>query len=190
MKDAVLKYARAVVVAAFAFVAALLPISEVKAQVVTVLPAYVDSNGATLDLGNGPVEIIILGGSAGIFTAQGSGVGSTSGASTTLTLTATPTTPPCVGCIVNAPGVTSGTLVASYNGGLIIGLPTAATVPASSAVAWGAACPATGAGQKQALVQPGQPPTAGLPMYTQSRVCAASQFSAGATLIPFAIGAH
>lgn len=169
---------------------ALVALSPSTAQVVQSLPVYLDNNGPTFDFGNGPLEVRVMGGAAGIFTAQGSGIGSTSGASTTLTLTATPTTPPCVGCIVNGSGITSGTLVASYNGGLIIGLPTAATVPASSALAWGAACPATGAGQKMMLIQAGQPPSADIPLYTQSRVCGASQYNAGATVIPFALGAH
>jgi len=178
---------RAAVLLAVAFVfAAVLPAA---AQVVTQLPIYLNNNvGQLYDFGNGPLEFRLLQGSAQIFTSSSVGVGSTSGASTTLTLTATPTTPPCVGCIINGAGITAGTLVASYNGGLIVGLPTAATVPASSALAWGAACPATVGVIPVALLQAGV--GADTPWYTQARLCGAAQFGAGATVLPFTIGAH
>lgn len=159
------------------------------AQTVTQLPVYVNNNlGAVQDFGNGPLELRLFQGSAQLFTSQSAGVGSTSGASTTLTLTATPATPPCVGCVINGAGITSGTLVASYNGGLVIGLPTAATVPASSALAWGAACPASVGSQPVAQLQAGS--ANDLPLYTQARVCLGAQFGAGAVVFPFAIGAH
>lgn len=161
------------------------------AQVVTVLPAYLDNSGVVYDFGNGPLEIRMIGGAAGIFTSSGTGIGSTSGSSTTLTLTATAAAnPPCVGCIISGTGITSGTTVAAFNGTTTITLSAAMTVAASTALAWGVACPASGAGQKQMLLQAGQPPSADIPLYTQARVCGVSLYNAGATVIPFAIGAH
>ena len=160
--------------------------TAVHAQTVVRLPTAIPNSSTIVDLGNGPMELRVLQGSAQIFTSQGSGVGSVSG--TAITLTATPTTPPCVGCIISGPsGITSGTLVASYNGGLIIGLSTATTFTAGSALAWGAACPSTASSPAIAAV-----PGAGLdlPLYTQARVCGGAQFSAGAQVLPFAIGAH
>lgn len=161
------------------------------AQVVTVLPVYLDNSGVVYDFGNGPIEVRMIGGAAGIFTSSGTGIGSTSGSSTTLTLTATAAAvPPCVGCIISGTGITSGTTVAAFNGTTTITLSAAMTVAASTPLAWGMACPATGAGQKQMLIQAGQPPAADIPLYTQARVCGVSQYNAGATVIPFAIGAH
>lgn len=174
---------------AFAVVCAMLV--PASAQVVTPLPVYLDNSGVVYDFGNGPLEIRMIGGAAGIFTASGTGVGSTSGSSTTLTLTATAAAvPPCVGCVISGTGITSGTTVAAFNGTTTITLSAAMTVAASTALAWGMACPTTGAGQKQMLLQAGQPPSADIPLYTQARVCGVSQFNAGATVIPFAIGAH
>lgn len=170
-------------------VAALLP-CVASAQVVTQLPVYLDNNNVTYDFGNGPLEIRIVGGNAGIFTSSGSGLGSTSGSSTTLTLTATAAAnPPCVGCVISGTGVTSGTTVSAFNGTTGITLSAAMTVAASTALAWGVACPTTGAGQKQMLLQSGQPP-GDTPLYTQARICGVSLYSAGATVLPFAIGAH
>lgn len=183
MKNYLVKSFRAAIIAVAALFAVPAP-----AQVVTQLPVYINPGVAT-DFGNGPLELRLLNGNALLTTSQSSGVGSTSGASTTLTLTATPTTPPCVGCIVNAPGVTSGTLVASYNGGLIIGLPTAATVPAASAIAWGAACVA--GSSPPGAQTPVQAAVGGdMPFYTQSRICGYSPNGPGASTLPFAIGAH
>jgi hypothetical protein len=157
------------------------------AQTVVQVPTNINAR-AVADLGNGPTEIRVLQGNLGLFTAQGAGVGSTSGSSTALTLTATPTTVPCVGCIVSGTGITSATTVVSYNGGLTVGLSAAMTVASGTAVAWGAACP-------------GAPPAAGIqlvqaavgadfPMYTQARVCAYGGNGPGATILQFVIGAH
>lgn len=161
----------------------------VLAQVVTQLPVYVNNNlGAVQDMGNGPLEIRMFQGSAQVFTSQGSGVGSTSGSSTALTLTATPATPPCVGCIINGGVITSGNLVTSYNGGLTVGLTTAVNVPSGTALAWGAACPANVGSQPVAQYQAGV--GADLPLYTQSRICLGAQFGVGAVVFPFPLGAH
>lgn len=160
------------------------------AQVVTQLPVYLDNSGVVYDFGNGPLEIRTMNGNAGIFTSSGTGVGSTSGSSTTLTLTATAAAnPPCVGCVISGTGITSGTTVAAFNGTTTVTLSAAMTVAASTALAWGVACPTSGAGQKQMLIQPGQP-AGDIPLYTQARVCGVSQYNAGATILPFAIGAH
>lgn len=161
------------------------------AQTVVPLPVFVDNNqGAVKDLGNGPTEIKMLQGSAQLFTMNGSGVGSTSGSSTSLTLTAVPTTAPCVGCIISGTGITSGTTVSAYNGVTSITLSAAMTVAASTAVAWGAACPTTFTPPITGVILVQAGVGADLPLYTQARVCAAGQFAAGATLLQFPIGAH
>lgn len=163
-------------------------VSPLPAQVVTQLPVYLDSNAPVTDLGNGPQEIRIVQGSTALFTSSGSGSGSTSGNSTSLTLLATPTTPPCIGCLISGAGVTTGNTVASYNGSTIIGLSTASTIAAGTALAWGAACPTSTAGVRSMLVQAGV--GADYPLYTQARICGGAPYSPGATVLPFAIGAH
>lgn len=162
-------------------------LSPVRAQVVTRLPVFIVNTATITDLGNGPLELRTLQGTAQVFTSSGSGVGSTSGSSTSLTLTTTPTTAPCVGCIISGTGITSGTTVASYNGTTGIGLSAAMTVAASTALAWGAACPTTVTAPAISL-QTGS--SNDLPLYTQARICAGAQFAPGATVLPFAIGAH
>jgi hypothetical protein len=164
------------------------------AQVVTQLPQFVAPR-AVLDLGNGPMELKMLQGAIGLFTSQGSGTGSTSGSSTTLALTAVPTTAPCVGCIISGAGITSGTTVSAYNGVTNITLSAAMTVASNTAVAWGAACPtpAVGAATPQVQLQAGQGGNAGqldIPLYTQARVCAAGHLGEGGLLVTFPIGAH
>lgn len=156
------------------------------AQVVTQLPQFTAAR-TVVDLGNGPLEIRMLGGSMGIFTSQGSGVGSTSGSSTSLTLTATPTTLACVGCVISGTGITSGTTVTAASGTSIT-LSAAMTVAASTALAWGAACPAAPPTSGLALVQAGV--GADLPFYTQARVCSYGGTGPGGSYLPFAIGAH
>jgi hypothetical protein len=159
------------------------------AQVVTQLPVYINNNvGQVYDFGNGPLEIRILQGSFQLATQQGSGVGSTSGSSTTLTLTATPATAPCVGCIISGTGITSGTTVSAFNGTTTITLSAAMTVAASTALAWGAACPTTPGTTPLILAQAGV--GADMPLFTQARICGWAQFGVGATVLPFAIGAH
>jgi hypothetical protein len=128
---------------------------------------------AVADLGNGPVKVRMVAGNASIFTAQGSGLGSTSGSSTALTLTATPATPPLVGGLISGSGIASGTTIAAYNGTTGITLSAAMTVSASTPVAWGAACPSSAAGIPAQYIQASA--MAGYYiMYTQARVCAVS----------------
>lgn len=180
---------------AFAFVALAL-LSPATAQVVTQQPQFVAPR-TVLDLGNGPTEIRVLTGSMGLFTSQGSGVGS--GTTTAVTLTATPAVPPCVGCILSGVGVTSGTKVTAYNGTTGITTDTSQTIGASTALAWGAACPVStmaapvqpAASFLMAMLQPGQPaPGADTPLYTQARICAYGANGPGAQLLSFPIGAH
>lgn len=127
---------------------------------------------AVADIGNGPIKVRVTAGNASIFTAQGSGVGSTSGSSTTLALAATPLTIPIVGGIISGTGITSGTTVAAYSGTSIT-LSAAMTVPASTAVSWGAACPASAAGIPSQRIQASAMADYFL-LYTQARICAIS----------------
>ena len=167
--------------------AVLMPLSAL-AQTVVAVPTNVSAR-AIADLGNGPTEIRVLQGQMGVFTSQGSGTGSTSGSATPLTLTATPTTVPCVGCIISGTGITSGTTVGSYTAStLVIGLSAAMTVATGTAVAWGAACPGAPPTVAIALVQAAV--GGDLPMYTQARVCAYGGNGPGALFTQFAIGAH
>jgi hypothetical protein len=156
------------------------------AQTVVALPTNVAS-GAIKDLGNGPTELRVLGGNLGIFTSQGSGIGSTSGSSTVLTTTAAPTPAPCVGCIISGTGITSGTTVVS-SAATGINLSAAMTVAASTALAWGVACPSPPPTVGIALVQASV--GGDFPLYTQARVCAYGGTGPGATVLQFAIGAH
>lgn len=175
-------------VAALAGLFALVALAPAPAQVVTQLPIYLDNSAAVSDLGNGPVEIRVVQGSASLFTSSGSGVGSTSGSSVTLVLTATPATPPCIGCFISGAGVTTGATVSAYNGTTTVTLSNASTIAASTALAWGAACPTTTAGVRSMLVQAGV--GADFPLYTTARICGGAPYSPGATILPFAIGAH
>lgn len=175
---------RAALVLAFAVAA--LPYAA-NAQTVTRQPQFVPP-GTVLDIGNGPTEFRMISGSMSLFTSQGSGVGSTSGSATLLTLTATPLTVPCVGCIISGTGITSGTTVSSFNGGLQIGMSAAMTVAAATAVAWGSACPSVAPTAAVALVQAGV--GADLPFFTQARVCAWGGTGPGGQFTTFTIGAH
>lgn len=153
------------------------------AQTATTLPY---AAAAVADIGNGPIKVRMVQGNASIFTAQGSGVGSTVGSSTSLTLTSTPATAPKVGAIISGSGITSGTTVAAYNGTTGITLSAAMTVPASTALAWGASCPASTAGI------PSQYITASVMadyylLYTQARVCAVSPGGPANTLLTLPI---
>jgi hypothetical protein len=174
---------RAALIAALA----LLPLPAL-AQTVVAVPTVVKS-ATIVDLGNGPTEVRTLQGNMGLFTSQGSGVGSTSGSSTTLTLTATAAAdPPCVGCIISGAGITSGTTVSAFNGTTGITLSAAMTVAASTALAWGQACPSAPPQVALALVQAAV--GSDFPLYTQARVCAYGGNGPGAILAQFAIGAH
>lgn len=179
-------------IGALALVAALAMFPALaSAQTVTAQPQFVAPR-TVLDLGNGPVEMRVLTGNAGIFTAQGSGVGS--GTTTAVTLTATPAIAPCVGCILSGVGVTSGTLITAYNGTTGITTNTSQTIGASTALSWGAACPVstqtapTSVTAAMALVQAGI--GGDIPFYTQARVCAYGATGPGAQFLTFAIGAH
>jgi hypothetical protein len=167
--------------------ALLAPLSAAKAQTVVQQPQFAAPN-TVLDVGNGPTEFRMLTGSMAVFTSQGSGTGSTSGSSTNLTLTAVPATAPCVGCQISGTGVTSGTTVASYNGVTTIGLSTAMTIASGTALAWGAACPASPPTNPLALIQADV--GADLPFYTQARVCAFGGRGPGGQFTSFPIGAH
>lgn len=178
------------------FIAALLALlpGVAFAQTVTQQPQFVAPR-AVLDLGNGPLEIMPLTGNAGIFTSQGSGVGS--GTTTSITLTATPAIPPCVGC-----GISGGTLVASsivtaYNGTTGITTNTSQTVAASTPLAWGAACPVSTQtapvqpSAAMALLQAGVSDVlAGVPFYTIARLCAYGASGPGMQFVTFPQGAH
>jgi hypothetical protein len=163
---------------------AMLP-DAVRAQVVVQVPSFIAPN-TLFDFGNGPLEMRVVQGNALFATASSTGVGSTSGSATLLTLTAIPATAPCNGCIISGTGITSGTTVSSSNGSLLT-LSAAMTVAASTAVAWGAACPTTPAG-------PQTPFQAGVsgdtPFYTQARICGYGAAGPGASVVAFPIGAH
>jgi hypothetical protein len=175
---------RAALLAASVALASLPALAQTVVQVPQNVPA-----STVVDLGNGPTEIRMLQGNMGVFTSQGSGVGSTSGSSTTLTLTASAAAnPPCVGCIISGTGITSGTTVAAFNGTTGITLSAAMTVAASTALAWGQACPSGQPTNPLALIQAAV--GSDLPMYTQARVCAYGVKGPGALYTTFAIGAH
>lgn len=188
MKTFVSKLRAGLVFTALALTA-MLPSDGALAQVVTKLPVFV-APGTAVDLGNGPLEFLPVLGNGWIFTNQGSGVGSTSGASTTLTLTATPAVAPCVGCIISGAGITSGTTVAAFDGTTTITLSAAMTVAASTPLAWGAACPTTVAAAIAFPNMPIQASNYGYPFYTQARICSYSANGPGLQVLPFAIGAH
>jgi len=154
------------------------------AQTVTQLPTVVTST--VKDLGNGPMELKVVQGNAIIATSQSGGTsGNATSSSTALTVTATPATPPCVGCIIAGTGITSGTTVTATSGTSIT-LSAAMTVATSTTLTWGAACPSSlSAGTFLQASVGGD-----WPFYTQARVCAQSPNGPGAALLPFAIGAH
>lgn len=178
------------VLAAAAAALAVAPIAA-PAQTVVPLPTYVDNTqGSVKDLSNGPTEIKVLTGTAQLFTMSSTGTsGNGTSSSTALTVTATPATPPCVGCIISGTGITSGTTVTATSATSIT-LSAAMSVATSTALSWGAACPTTftAPANGSILVQAGV--GGDIPLYTQARICATSQFAAGGTLVQFPIGAH
>jgi hypothetical protein len=182
--------------------AAALPISDAIAQTVTSQPTFIQSR-QWADLGNGPLDIQPVEGNGSLYSSSGTGIGSTSGSSTSLTLTAAPAIQPCVGCIISGSGITSGTTVTAFNGVTNITLSASMTVPASSAIAWGAACPAATAAnvpgvapgtitplQLSAPLQIRSGMNNTFPLYTQARLCAYGAQQNGWTFLYFAIGAH
>lgn len=150
--------------------AAFFTASAALAQTVAPWPNVITAP-AVYDFGNGPFKLRLIKGNAFVFTSQGSGIGSTAGSSTALTLTTTPLTPPCVGCVISGSGITAGTTVAAFNGTTGVTLSAAMTVPASSALAWGAACPSTYTRPNFIQLSAGADY---LPLYTYARVCATS----------------
>lgn len=153
-------------------------IAAVRAQDAITLPIAAQ---AVADVGNGPIKLRVTQGNASIFTSQGSGVGSTSGLSTALALTALPTTAPKVGALISGSGITSGTTVAAYSATSIT-LSAAMVVPASTTVSWGAACPASAAGIPSRNIQASVSADYFL-LYTQARVCAISPGGPANTLL-------
>lgn len=182
MKKILLNLSVAVLVAALAYVAPL------RAQTVTQQPQFA-APATVFDAGNGPLEFRILTGSTAIFTSQGSGVGSTPGSSTTLTLTATAAAnPPCVGCSISGTGITAGTTVTAFNGTTGITLSAAMTVAASTPLAWGKACPSPPPTAPAAFVQAAV--GGDIPFYTYARICMYGANGPGAQFLSYPIGAH
>ncbi len=154
---------------------------------------YVLTNNAWTDLGNGPLEILPIEGNGALYTRGSTGVGSTSGSSTTLTLTGTPTFPPCVGCVISGTGITAGTTVTVFNGTTTITLSAAMTVASSTALAWGVACPTSGSPPLNAAtsspinMRASASPTR-FPVYSSARLCGYGGAQGGASLLAFPIG--
>ena len=170
-------------------------VNAAHAQAVTQQPQYVDAR-AVKDMGNGPLQIMMLTGSAGVFTSQGSGVGGNGGVSgVTLTLTASAAAnPPCIGCQISGTGITPGTTVANFNGTTTVTLSAAMTVANGTALSWGKACPSVGVSGNPPIGTPvamlAAANGADVPFYTGARLCAAGMNGPGAQFVTFAIGAH
>lgn len=153
---------------------------------------YVVNNQAWTDIGNGPIEVLPVEGNGNLYTRGSTGVGSTSGSSTALTLTATPTFPPCVGCVISGTGITAGTTVTATSTTSVT-LSAAMTVASSTALAWGVACPTTGAPPTNAAtsvplnMRSSASPTR-FPIYSSARICAYGGQQGGATMLAFPIG--
>lgn len=152
------------------------------------------ANNAWVDVGNGPVDVLSVQGNGNVYTRGSSAVASTSGSSTTLTLTATPTYAPCVGCVISGTGITAGTTVAAFNGTTTVTLSAAMTVAASTTVYYGVACPTSGAPPVNASMSPPVAMTSGMsraiPLYTYARVCAYGAGQAGYSLVTLPIGSY
>lgn len=169
-----------------ALIAALSFVVPAFAQTVVQQPSFV-APSASYDAGNGPTEFRMLTGSMAVATSQGTGTGGTSGSATALVLNATPSTAPCVGCIISGTGITSGTTVTAYSGTSVT-LSAVMTVATPTTLSWGAACPGSPPTAPVALVQAGV--GADLPFYTQARVCTYGVRGPGGQFLQFAIGAH
>ena len=204
MKTKLLTFLRAAVVIAVSFVGIGAPAA---AQTVVSLPSYVNPGTGPIDFGNGPLELKVIQGNAIFTTSQGFGAVSSAN-STLIVLTATPTSPPCVNsliatntslnCAIGGGGITSGTLVGSYNASTGTGTGTGpsigvtnlqpALLSAGMTIGWGAACPTNptaGAGLQASV-------GGDTPFYATSRICGYSPANSGpgAAVMPFAIGAH
>jgi hypothetical protein len=178
------------------------------------LPIVINPAPGVTDFGNGPLELRIVQGSARFATSSGSGVaaGSACGTcatglpsytgqgvltvqypSTLIILNATPTTPPCVGCLISAganPSLTSITIpqyvFVTAASGTQISVSTNVTINAQTPLAWGAACPTT-----PAVAIPMQASVGGdIPFYTLARLCGYGNNGPGAAVLPFPIGGH
>ena len=178
------------------------------AQTANRQPLFAATN-AWVDAGNGPTEIMPIEGSAIAYTSgvNATGVTGTSAGTTALTLSATPAIPPCVGCAVTCAltntavcTIPAGTTVTAYNG--TTGVTTsAATTTTAASLSWGVACPTSGpptapSAAGNVLSPPlnlrsgVDPFTAGIPIYSASRVCLYGGQQQGGTVVTFAIGAH
>lgn len=197
MKNNLSNAVRAALVAAFAFVA--LHSGKVEAQTVVAQPNFAAPR-TVVDLGNGPTEILPLSGNGILFSQFGSATGSAPG-TTALTLTTSQAAnPPCIGCNVTCPSpvncsIPANTTVSAFNGTTLITLSAAATITAAL-VNFGQLCPVS---TQAAPVQPvafGMLPvqagvnSAGVPMYTQARVCVYGGIGPGLQFANFPIGAH
>lgn len=174
---------RAVALALATLLATALPEAALS-QTVVQLPRVVGSS--VLDLGNGPLELKVVQGNAIIGTSQSGGTsGNAISSSTALTVTTTPTSPPCVGCVIYGTGITAGTTVTATSGTSIT-LSAAMTVSTSTTLTWGAACPSSLSSGTFMQASVG----GDWPLYTYARICAQSPNGPGAMVLPFAIGAH
>jgi hypothetical protein len=151
-------------------------------------PAYIE-NGAANDFGNGPIEMKVLQGQASAAAATSSGVVASETA-TVLTMSATPTLPPCVGCVIQAAGATTSVVTSSGNT-ITITATIGALVNGTTVVAWGIPCTASPpAGVRVAPLVPGQPGGTDLPFNSSGRICGYAPNSPGALVLTFPIGAH
>lgn len=206
MENRFLNTVRAALFSAVVALAAFLP-SHADAQTAAKQPQFIASN-TWVDLANGPIEVLLVEGSAVAYTSGGNGTGTSAG-TTALTLSATPAVAPCVGCIVTcaptntaACTIPANTTVTAYNGTTGVTTSASTTVTAASLV-WGAACPAAGSGIPPAPSATGNSLSAPLniraaagplggtamPMYSTARVCLYGAQQQGGTAITFPIGA-
>lgn len=179
---------RNIVAAAALAAVAFLP-SFVAAQSVTPQPAYIASDGAN-DFGNGPVEMKVLQGNAAIAAATSSGTVASSTA-TLLTMSATPTLPPCVGCVIQGATAATTSVVTSSGNTITLAATIGAVTGGSTTIAWGIPCTTSPpAGVRVAPVSSGQPGGTDLPFYSYGRICGYGANGPGAMVLTFPIGAH
>jgi hypothetical protein len=183
-----MKYLRILVGLAFVAWASAFIGPAVNAQTVTAQPGYIE-NGAVNDFGNGPLEVKVLNGNASIAAAVVNGTLASSTA-TLLTLTATPTLPPCVGCAIGSnAGATTTTVVTSSGNTITITATLGALTPGTSVIGWGIPCTASPpAGIRTAQITPAA--TGDYPFYSLGRICGYSPNGPGAQILTFPIGAH
>jgi hypothetical protein len=128
-------------------------------------------------------------------TASWSISGVTGGTAATFTLTgASPTNPPCVGCLISQSAlwqVSQITLpqyafVSVFTAPTSITMSTAITVPGGTPLSWGSACPTT-----PGAVLPLQASVGGsTPFFTTARICGYANGAPGASVMAFPIGGH